>query len=145
MSGVGKQAHWTGTIRPRDRQDGTAMFDFSGQKFGGNVEVTRATGEVDRTTIAITLTNSGSEGPSAKVSEVSWGLVVGRCGTRAAPVLPVTAFEPVELSSTGRGEVTSTIPFYFPTNGSYHIDIYAGSASSPSSVVACAELKYKEA
>jgi hypothetical protein len=117
------------------------MFSFAATKYEGSVLVTRAEGELRQTSIYVLLTSSGSNGPSADVRSVSWGLVVGRCGTAVAPVLPVTTFPPVELSSSGRGEVTATIPFDFPTEGEYHIDFYAGSTSGLPSVIACAGLK----
>lgn len=138
-----RQARWTGHIRPRDQQTGEAMFAFSASKYEGSVTVSRAAGDLHQTSIEIMLSSSGSNGPSADSRNVSWGLVVGRCGTAVAPVLPVTSFAPVELSSNGRGELSWTIPFDFPTSGEYHIDIYAGRSSGLPSVIACADLRLK--
>ncbi len=138
-----KQARWTGSIRPRDQQTGNAMMDFYAAKYAGSVSVTPAEGDLHQTKIYVLLTSDGSNGPASDSKNVSWGLVVGRCGTAAPPVLPVTTFPPVELSSTGRGEITATIPFAFPTTGEYHIDIYAGRNAGLQSVVACANLKLK--
>lgn len=138
-----RQARWTGNIRPRDQQSGKLEMDFYADKLAGSVNVTPAEGDLHQTKIYVLLTSNGSNGPASDSRNVSWGLVVGRCGTAAPPVLPVTTFPPVELSSTGRGEVTATIPFAFPTAGEYHVDIYAGRRAGLQSVIACANLKLK--
>lgn len=138
-----RKARWTGNIRPRDQQTGKAMFDFYASKLSGSVSVTPAEGELHQTTIYVLLSSDGSNGPAADNRNVSWGLVVGRCGTAVPPVLPVTTFRPVELSSNGRGEVTATIPFEFPTAGEYHVDVYAGRSAGIQLVIACANLKLK--
>lgn len=107
------------------------------------MRVMPAEGGLHQTSIYVLLTSNGSNGPEADSRNVSWGLVVGNCGTAVAPVLPVTTFPPVELSSNGRGEVTATIPFEFPTGGVYHVDFYAGRSAGLPSVIACASLKHR--
>lgn len=134
---------WTGSIRPRNQETGEAMFRFDTPKYGGNVYVMPAEGDLHQTTVEIMLRSNGSKGPSADLKNVSWGVVDGRCGVSVAPVLPVTSFAPVELNSTGNGGVKTTIPWAFPTKGEYHVDFYAGRRSGRPEVVACADLKLK--
>ncbi|HEU6451059.1 MAG TPA: hypothetical protein VFT57_06535 [Gemmatimonadaceae bacterium] len=104
------------------------------------MRLTRVDGDISRTNIYIMLS-----GPPPGSSEgMSWVLASGRCGALESPVLPVSAFDPIDVGSNGRAEKTVTIPFEFPSDGSYHVDFFSGHSARLTDVVACADLKLKE-
>jgi len=59
-------------------------------------------------------------------------------------VLPISSFNPLEVSSNGSIDTTEEIPFEFPTDGMYHLDIFGGHSARLTEVVACANLSYKQ-
>lgn len=133
-----EQPHWTGTIRPRDSRTGEARPSRQPGMYQGSVRMTPSENVARQTSIHILLSSPESSG------SLSWVLASGRCGAIEAPVLPISAFDPLDVGSNGRAEATADIPFEFPTNGSYHIDFFSGNSARLSEVVACASLKFRE-
>ena len=130
--------YWTGNIRPMEQRTGAATPVSPAAMFEGTVLMMGSREDSTRTTIHIRLstpTNGGS---------VSWILSSGRCGNFMNPVLPVTAFDPLDVGSNGSVDETTTIPLQFPTDGSFHVDILAGHTARLTEVIACANLSLKE-
>ena len=135
-----KETSWTGNIRAREARSGSAAPSKPAAMYQGSVRLTRADGDISRTNIYILLS-----GPAPDNGEsMSWVLASGRCGAIEAPVLPVSAFDPLDVGSNGRAEKTTTIAFEFPTDGMYHVDFFSGHSARLTAVVACADLKLKE-
>lgn len=135
-----KEVNWTGTIRAREARTGAAAGSKPPAMYQGSVRLTRVEGDISRTNIYILLS-----GPPPENSEsMSWVLASGRCGALEAPVLPVSAFDPLDVGSNGRAEKSTTVPFEFPTDGMYHVDFFSGHSARLTGVVACADLKLKE-
>jgi hypothetical protein len=135
-----KEQYWTGTIRAREQRTGQAMHSQVPVMYQGNVRLTRVEGDISRTNVYIMLSGP----PPATSESMSWVLASGRCGAVEAPVLPVSAFDPLDMGSNGRAEKSVTVPFEFPSGGMYHIDFFSGRSARLTDVVACADLKYKE-
>lgn len=135
-----KEPTWTGTIRARESRTGQATPMKLPAMYQGSVRLTRVEGDISRTNVYIMLSGpppGGSEG-------MSWVLASGRCGAVESPVLPVSAFDPIDIGSNGRAEKSVTIPYEFPMDGVLHVDFFSGHSARLTDVVACADLKLKE-
>jgi hypothetical protein len=134
-----KEMSWTGNVRAREARTGEAAPTGPTAIYQGTVRLTRTDGDISRTSIHILFS-----GPPPQNNEaMSWVLASGRCGSVEAPVLPVSAFDPLDIGSNGRIEKSVTIPFEFPTSGMYHVDFFSGHSARITDVVACADLRYK--
>ena len=127
------QLRWAGAIKPVERSMGV-VGQVRPVMMNGTVVMIRDVDDSSRSHINITLSS-----PNANQS-VSWALLTDRCGTGTVPVLPVNNFQPLDVGSGGRAEGSTTIPFSFPTSGTFHLDIYAGTRATLSDVIACADL-----
>lgn len=128
------EAIWTGQLQPTEQNSGQAAASRR-TMIDGRVEMVADKDFPDRTRIDVTI------GTPNRNSSVTWALVPDRCGTGGVPVLPSSAFSPIEVGPSGRGEVAVTLPLELPTQGSYHVDIYEGRSATLAAVQACAELK----
>lgn len=135
-----KEASWSGSIRARESRTGEAAPSKPAAMYQGNVRLTRVEGDISRTNIYILLSGPPPESSDA----MSWVLASGRCGALEAPVLPVSAFDPLDIGSNGRAEKSTTVPFEFPKDGMYHVDFFSGHSARLTNVVACADLKFKD-
>jgi hypothetical protein len=132
------QPHWEGGIKPMQPRTGAAEPTAPPALFQGTVQLTRSGGDISRTYVHIHLSTPGNG------SSVYWALASGRCGNFEDPVLPISSFNPLEVSSNGSIDTTEEIPFEFPTDGMYHLDIFGGHSARLTEVVACANLSYKQ-
>jgi hypothetical protein len=134
-----KETSWTGNIRAREQRTGEVTPSGPTASYQGTVRLTKVEGDISRTNIYIMLS-----GPPPQTSDaLSWVLASGRCGAIEAPVLPVSAFDPLDVGSNGRGEKSLTVPFEFPTTGTYHVDFFSGHSARITDVIACADLRLK--
>lgn len=127
---------YDGSFRPIQQYSG-ALGMSTQQRIFGNVRILfrESTG---RATIDLTLSTNVQQ------SEVLiWAIVPGRCGNGAIPVLPAAQFPPLEIGSTGRGEVRNiSLPVAMPS-GAYHVNVYRG-GETLSNVIACSNLSARE-
>jgi len=130
------EAIWSASIQPTNQNSGQATASRR-TMINGDVTMVADKNFPQRTQIHITL------GTPNTTSTVSWALVPDRCGTGGVPVLPVSAFSPIEVGPSGHGEVTVVIPLVLPTDGSYHVDIYEGQRAELAAVQACAQLRLR--
>lgn len=123
---------YDGSFRPIQQYSGAAGMSTQ-QRIFGNVRVLFRESS-GRSVINLSLNTNIQQ------SEVLiWAIVPGRCGNGAIPLLPATQFPPLEMSSTGRGEVRSfEMPIAMPM-GAYHANIYRG-GETLSNVIACSNL-----
>jgi hypothetical protein len=127
-------AMWSAPILPTNQNSGQVTASKR-TMINGEVSMVADKDYPQRTQVHITL------GTPTTNSTVSWALVPERCGTGGLPVLPVNAFSPIDVGPSGRGEVTTVIPFTLPTSGAYHVNIYEGQRAELAGVQACAQLK----
>lgn len=131
------EPHWEGGIRPMQPRTGAAEPSSPPSLFDGTAQLTRSGGDISRTYVHIHLSTPGNG------SSVYWALASGRCGNLESPVLPISSFNPLEVGSNGMIDATEEIPFEFPTDGMFHLDIFGGHSARLTEVVACANLSYK--
>lgn len=79
---------------------------------------------------------------SGPEQELSWAILYGACGTASLPVIPLSNFPEIDLSSGGNAEVNATVTLEFPSSGTYHAEIYNDRIGGAEAVVACGDLKY---
>lgn len=71
---------------------------------------------------------------------LAWAVVPGRCGSGGVPIAPTAQFPALELTNSGRGEVSATnLPLEIPLRD-YHVNVYRG-GDTLANVIACANLR----
>ena len=128
------EAIWTGQLQPTQQNSGQAGASRR-TMIDGRVEMAADKDYPSRTHVDVSM------GTPNRNTTATWALVPDRCGTGGVPVLPPSAFSPIEIGPSGRGEVTVVLPFELPTQGNYHVNIYEGRSADLAGVQACAELK----
>lgn len=129
-------ARWTGNIAP--------IHSFSGgiqgatrQNTYGTVALSMSPRNSNATRVQLTF-----QAPIQSSTSYRWALLPGRCGSGAIPLLAPELFPPLEMSSTGRGQLDSDIPLDLPISGSHHVNIYSR-GSQLSDVIGCGNLRYE--
>jgi hypothetical protein len=126
---------YDGQFRPIQQSDGRLGMSTQ-QRIYGTVRIIYRESN-SRSVVNLTLNTN------AQQSEVlSWAVVPGRCGSGGVPVLPAAQFPPLEIGSTGRGDVINReVPIVLP-QGAYHVNVYRG-GETLTNVIACSNLTAK--
>lgn len=138
-AGVGvlaSTARWTGNIAPTHSFSG-GIQGATRQNTYGTVALSMASGNTNATRVQLTF-----QAPIQNSTSYRWALLPGRCGSGSIPLLAPELFPPLEMSSTGRGQLDSEIPLNLPISGSHHVNIYSR-GSQLSDVIGCANLRYE--
>ena len=135
VSGYPTIKRWTATLNPTQSYNAAAVASQR-QNAYGKVELTvqPATPTLTDVTLVVTVP------PQPGLDIVGWGLSQGRCGSGNPAVLPPSAFQPIQLSSNGRGNVDAKIPFVIET-GAYHVNVFRGSGTQLSDIITCGDLR----
>jgi hypothetical protein len=74
-----------------------------------------------------------------------WSIASGPCGSNALPLLPVSQFPQISITSSV-GSVDATLPFAMPTTGEYHVNVFAENSDGrdESGVISCASLSLQK-
>jgi hypothetical protein len=64
----------------------------------------------------------------------------GRCGTGSLPLLGFEQFPPLDVTSSGRGQMEVDISIPLPQSGTYHVNVYYG-GTELNNVLTCANLR----
>lgn len=126
---------YDGAFRPIQQSDGRLGMNTQQRIFGSvRVIFREASG---RSLVSLTITTNLQQ-----TELLAWAIVPGRCGSGGVPVLPTSQFPALEVSSTGRGEISPTeIQLALPL-ATYHVNVYRG-GETLSNVIACANLTGK--
>lgn len=127
---------WTASIHQSVGQNRFSVPDSTHDRSFGSAEWSRS----DRPTLSsvnLVFAYGGAE------RELSWAILFGSCGSASLPVIPMSSFPELDVSSGGRGQVNATLSLEFPTSGTYHIDIYKDRRGGAESLVGCGNLKYR--
>jgi hypothetical protein len=89
-------------------------------------------------TVNLTFTYAGTE------RDLSWALIGGSCGMSAPPLIPMTNFPELNIGSSGRAQLTATLPIDLPSSGAYHVDIYKSRSGGAENLVGCGNLRYSK-
>ncbi len=70
-----------------------------------------------------------------------WSIASGPCGSNALPLMPVSQFPLISISSSV-GSINVTLPFAMPTTGEYHVNVFADGSDGrdETGVLTCAAL-----
>jgi hypothetical protein len=134
QTGGGGQLVWTGSLQPTQERTGAAV-PTKQQKAYGTVRLQPTSRDLNRTSVSIVIST-----PLQEPSELRWAIVPGRCGSGALPMVGHEHFPVLEVSSNGRGQLTTEIPFAMPYDGSYHVNVYRGTVQMEN-VLTCANLR----
>jgi hypothetical protein len=128
-----EQLVWTGAIRAVEHRSG--MVEPSKRAvMNGSVRMVQDPANRSHSRIDITLSSPRGD------NFLSWALSTSRCGSSGVPVLPINNFQPLEVGSSGRADASVSVPFAFPTQGEYHVDVFIGNQAVLNDVIACANL-----
>lgn len=127
------QSRWSGNIRASvtDRLVG----DSTRERMGGSLVWTPgASPNLSRATLEFSY--------SGAARELTWGIFYGPCGNASLPVVTLSDFPELEMSSGGRTQVVSSISTEMPTTGAFHVEIFKDRSGSPEYSIACGNLKF---
>ena len=125
---------WTGSLQPTQERTGEAA-PTKQQKAYGTVRLQPTARDLNRTSVSIVIST-----PLQEPSELRWAIVPGRCGSGALPLIGYEHFPLLEVSSNGRGQLTTEIPLTMPYDGAFHLNVYAGRVQLEN-VLTCANLR----
>lgn len=131
LAAAGTPARWQGNFQATQQRTGMAA-PTSQNKTTGSIFLSPAGS--DRTRVRLTISTD-----LRNASQLQWGIVPGRCGSAALPIVAVQRFPAIEISGNNRGELDIEMPLTLPTSGSYHANIYNG-GTQLNNVVSCANL-----
>ena len=129
------QPQWTGNIRA-SVTDKLNESDSTRERSYGTVQWTPGATPA-QSSVKIDFTYSGS------ARELTWGIYYGPCGNASLPVVTLSDFPELEMSSGGRTSVVASISLELPTSGAFHVEIFKDRSGAPEFAVACGNLKFK--
>ena len=123
---------WTGRFQATQQQTGDVATHAMNQTTG---LVTLTAAGPNQTRVQLTVS-----GPMLDPVQLPWAMASGACRSGSIPLMAVAQFPEITMSN-GRGELDAVFSMPMPTTGTYHVNVYNGSTSDESGVMACAELK----
>ncbi|MGH9422377.1 MAG: hypothetical protein ACRD3J_20540 [Thermoanaerobaculia bacterium] len=132
------QPKWTGTIRATiiDKLD-EADTTSTQRNYGSHGSLTwthGATPALSNATIDFTY--------SATDRELTWGIFFGPCGSATLPVVSLSVFPELEMSSGGHTQVVAALSTELPVSGAFHVEVFRDRSGAPEFSVACGNLKF---
>jgi hypothetical protein len=125
---------WSGSFQPTQERSGV-LAPTKLQQAAGTVRLRQSARDPRRTAVSLVVSASLSE-PTA----LRWAVLNGRCGVPSLPLLGYDQFAPLEVTSSGRGQLDVDLPLELPQTGSYHVNVYVG-GTDLDDVLTCANLK----
>ena len=129
-------ARWTANIQSVTQSRGDVAQSTRDRSYG-SLTWTHGDGS-QLTNASIVFTYAGQE------RFLSWAIVAGSCGTPSLPLIPLSNFPELNISSGGRAQVTTSLPIEFPTNGTYHVDVYKDRQGGMDALVGCGNMKLQK-
>lgn len=125
---------WSGTFQATQERTGV-LAPTRLQQASGTVRLRASTRDPQRTSVALVVQTAVQEATSLR-----WAVLPGRCGAGSLPLLGFDQFPPLDISSSGRGQLEVDIPLPLPTSGAYHVNVYHG-GTQLDHVLTCASLR----
>lgn len=125
---------WSGNFQPTQERTGV-LAPTRLQQAGGTVRLRQSARDPQRTSVALTVSTQLQEPTSLR-----WAVLPGRCGTGSLPLLGFEQFPPLDVTSSGRGQMEVDISIPLPQSGTYHINVYYG-GTELNNVLTCANLR----
>jgi hypothetical protein len=128
--------HWAGNFQPTQQRTGQLAVTGQNRAFGNvSIGVTQG-GNLDRMRVNLSVAVPTSAGNSLR-----WAVLPERCGSGELPLIGFDQFPLIDVTTSGRGQVTADLPLVMAPASSYHVNVYSGSPSLEN-VVTCANLKF---
>ena len=81
--------------------------------------------------------------PSLAGQTVGWALYTGACNTPSPPVVPVNELPPIDVASSGAGQVRGEFSVPLAAATTYHVNVYTvPRATDVNNVLLCGRLAY---
>ena len=125
---------WTGSFQATQERSGV-LAPTKLQQAAGTVRLQQSARDPRKTAVSLVVSASLKEPTSLR-----WALHPGRCGAASLPLLGYDQFAPLEVSSSGRGQLDVDLPLELPQTGSYHVNVYFG-GTDLDDVLTCANLR----
>ena len=125
---------WTGSFQATQERTGV-LAPTRLQQASGTVRLRASERDLQRTSVSLVVATAVQEAAS-----LPWAVLPGRCGAGSLPILGFDQFPPLDISSSGRGQLEVDIPLPLPQSGSYHVNVYYG-GTQIDNVVTCANLR----
>lgn len=127
---------YDGQFRPMQQSQGAAGMSKQ-QRVYGSVKIAFRESN-DRSNVNLMIDTGLQQ------SEIlGWSANPGRCGSGSVPIMPITQFPGIEVTSTGRGEINvQDMQLIIPASGPVHVNVYRG-GDTLDRVIACANLRMK--
>jgi hypothetical protein len=125
---------WTGSFQATQERTGV-LAPTRLQQASGTVRLRQSARDSQRTTVSLVVSTALQEPTSLR-----WALLPDRCGAGSLPLLGFEQFPPLDVSSSGRGQLEVDIPLPLPQSGSYHVNVYSGGVQLDN-VLTCATLR----
>ena len=125
---------WIGTFQPTQERTGV-LAPTRLQQAGGTVRLRQSVRDPQRTTVVLAVSSAVQQPTSLR-----WALLPGRCGSGSLPLLSFEQFPPLDVTSSGRGQLEIDIPVQLPQSGAYHVNVYH-EGTQITNVLTCATLR----
>lgn len=125
---------WSGNLQSVQQRTGS-LSPTSQTRAYGSVDLLITERDPNRTRAQIVVNL-----PTPQSTQLTWGLLPGRCGSGGLPVMPVDQFPVIDVGNNGRGQLDVEMPMTLPTGGTYHVNVYRR-GNQLNDVVTCANLK----
>lgn len=132
--GVPPEPRWTGSIRAAIVDKLNESDSTRERSFGTLVWTPGATPSLSNAKISFTYSGSARE--------LTWGIFFGPCGNASLPVVTISDFPELEMSSGGHTEVIAAISTELPLTGAFHVEVFKDRSGGPEFSVACGNLKF---
>ena len=129
-------ARWTGSLAPVNSFSG-GINGATRQNTYGSAMLTISPRNPKATRVQLTF-----QAPVQNSTVLRWAILPGRCGSGSIPLLAAESFPDLEISSNGRGQIDTDMPFEMPINGTYHVNVYSR-GSQLADVVGCGTLRFE--
>jgi hypothetical protein len=127
------QPKWVASIRANvtDR----LAADSTRERMNGSL-VWMPSGSPDMSTARIEFAYTGS------ARELTWGIFFGPCGNASLPVVTLSDFPELEMSSGGRTQLVASVSTELPTTGAFHVEIFKDRSGLPEFSIACGNMRF---
>ena len=132
------QPRWSGNIRANivDKLDESDTSSTQ-KNYGSHGSLVWTYGATpDQSTATIDFTYSGTE------RELTWGIFFGPCGNASLPVVTLSVFPELEMSSGGHTKVVAALSTELPLTGAFHVEVFRDRSGSQEFSVGCGNLKF---
>jgi hypothetical protein len=132
------QPRWTGNLRAtiidKLNESDTASSQRNYGSRGSVVWTYGSTAALSNATMDFTY--SGSE------RALTWGIFFGPCGNASLPIVSLSTFPELEMSSGGHTRVIAALSYELPLTGAFHVEVFKDRTGDPETSVACGNLKF---